>query len=191
MICLIGKRPILRIGPHHQVIGYDTEWIDRAIRRAAMAAGRDDFPCVEDITIGIVHYLENSCPLSLLPIEDLYVRIDRMLRRISCDAIADQLTVLSPPVTLSLASTLRELDFGFELGFFQQLHGQLEELHCYGVEKIKVVEVRDTVLQLRNQTRWTRNCDALATDILSFIETFNATHTKDSRAIRLTVEPIF
>jgi len=190
VICPIGKRPALLIGPHHQVIGYDTDWIRKAILRAAESAGRGDFPCIDDICIGIIHYLEHNCPLSLLPIEDLYIRIERMLRRIQCDAIADHLTVISPPITISLVSTMRELDFAFELGFFQQLQCELEELTSFGVEKIKITDVRDTVLMLYQRKRWTRKCDALATDILEFIDKYNSSHAENTRSTNLIVETI-
>ncbi len=188
MICPIGKRPALLIGTHHQVIGYDTTWIREAISRAAVSAGRSDFPCVDDICIGIIHYLEHSCPLSLLPIEDLYIRIERMLRRIQCDAIADHLTVISPPITISLANTMRDLDFAFELGFFQQLNCELEELTTYGVEQIKITDIRDTVLMLHQSKRWTRKCDALAADILGFIKNYNSKYSEPTRSVHLVLE---
>lgn len=172
MICPIGKRPALLIGPRHQVLSYDTSWIGRALRRAAVAAGRADFPCTDDLCVGIIHYLENNCPLNLLPIEDLYVRIERMLRRIELGAIADHLTVLSPPVTLSLMSTIKDTGFGFELGFYQALQTELEELRSYGVEKIRITDLRATVLHLRGQRRWTRNCTLLASEIETFIGRF-------------------
>ena len=71
MICLVGKLPVLQIG-RHQVAGYDTGWIDIALQRAAKSCDRSDFPFIDDIRDGILHYLEHKCPWRVLPIEDLF-----------------------------------------------------------------------------------------------------------------------
>ena len=86
MISLIGNRPALQIG-RHQVIDYDTACLSDALRRAAQAAEREDFPFVEDIRSGIVQYLETKCPLRLLPIADLFERMRKMLLKIGFESI--------------------------------------------------------------------------------------------------------
>ena len=78
MISLIGNRPALQIG-RYQVIDYDTEWLDDALRRAARAADHEDFPFVADIRSGIVKYLETKCPLKLLQLEDLLFKFGNTL----------------------------------------------------------------------------------------------------------------
>ena len=96
MISIIGNRPALQIG-RYQVIDYDTEWLDDALRRAARAADHEDFPFVADIRSGIVKYLETKCPLKLLPLEDLFERMRKMLVKIGCERIAEKLEPLAPP----------------------------------------------------------------------------------------------
>ncbi|MEM9080945.1 MAG: hypothetical protein AAGC74_09675 [Verrucomicrobiota bacterium] len=169
MICLVGNRPVLQIGKY-QIAGYDTEWIETALHRASVAADRDDFPFIEDIRDGIIHYLENKCPLRLLPIEDLYSRMRRMLERIGCSAIAEQLTILTPPVTLSLARTAHEMPQGFELGFFQKLRLEVDALHHLGTEEVHFTEIREATLILSGCKRWSPSCERLRHDILAFVE---------------------
>ena len=70
MISLNCNRPALQIG-RYQVIDYDTDWLDDALRRAAASAGHEEFPFVEEIRSGIVRYLETKCPLKLLQLEEL------------------------------------------------------------------------------------------------------------------------
>ena len=125
MICLVGKLPVLQVG-RHQVAGYGTEWIDVALHRAARSCDRADFPFINDIRDGILHYLEHKCPWRVLPLEDLFERMKRMLRRIGCDAIANNLNPLAPPITLSIARAAREAGNGFELVFFQKLQKEIE-----------------------------------------------------------------
>ena len=106
MICLVGKLPVLKIGSH-QVPVYGTEWIDRALARAAESANRADFPFIDDIRDGVLHYLEHKCPWRLLPIEDLFARMKRMLCRIGCEEIAKHLEPLAPPIKVSIARAAR------------------------------------------------------------------------------------
>ena len=51
-----------------------------------------------------------------------------MLRRIGCDAIADNLLPLAPPISLSVARAAREAGNGFELVFFQILQEEIDDL---------------------------------------------------------------
>ena len=169
MICLVGNRPVLQVG-NHQIVGYGVDWIEIALDRASVAADRDDFPFIEDIRDGIIHYLENKCPLRLLPIEDLYARMSRMLERIGCSAISDHLKILTPPVTLSLARTAKEMEPGFVLGFFQTLRAEVEALHQLGTEEVHFTDIKEAALILVGATRWNPDCDAFQRDILAFLE---------------------
>lgn len=169
MICLVGNRPVLQVGKH-QIVGYGVDWIETALNRASVAADRDDFPFIDDIRDGIIHYLEKKCPLRLLPIEDLFARMRRMLDKIGCSAIGDQLRILTPPVTLSLARTARELPAGFELGFFQTLRAEVDALHQLGTEELHFTEIREATLILVGSKRWNPACDAFQRDILDFLE---------------------
>ena len=169
MICLVGNRPVLQVG-NHQIVGYGVDWIETALNRASVAADRDDFPFIDDIRDGIIHYLENKCPLRLLPIEDLYARMSRMLERIGCTAISTQLKILTPPVTLSLARTAREIEAGFELAFFQKLGAEVDSLHLLGTEEVHFTEIREATLILVGAKRWNNTCASFQRDILAFLE---------------------
>jgi len=168
MICFIRKRPALQIG-RHQVIDYDTSWLGDALRRAAQAAEREDFPFVDDIRSGIETYLESRCPLQLLPIDELYGRMKRMLEKIGCEGIAEKLQPLAPPVTVSLQQAAAEVGSGFEIGFFSRLDADLRELRAAGVERIAAVGLRDCVLALCGSTDWDSGCDRLCSELSEFL----------------------
>ena len=187
MICLVGNRPVLQVG-NHQIVGYGTEWIETALSRASVAADRDDFPFIEDIRDGIVHYLENKCSLRLLPIEDLYARMQRMLERIGCSAIGDHLKMLTPPVTLSLARTAREIPLGFELGFYQRLRNELNALHQLGTEEIHFTEIREATLLLVGSKRWNSSCERFQNDILNFLEKIAEQNSTPQSQLLLTLD---
>ncbi len=167
MISLIGNRPALQVG-RHQVIDYDTAWLDDAIRRAAIAADHRDFPFVQDIRSGITLYLETKCPLKLLHLEDLFERVRRMLVKIGCKRIADQLRPLAPPVTVSLVHAAMEAGNGFELVFFHTLRHELAELKQAGAEEIRFTGLREASLILRGSEKWDKRCEALLREIHDF-----------------------
>src|ERR1035437_10265705 len=169
MISLIGNRPALQIG-RYQVIDYGTGWLDDALQRAALAAEREDFPFVADIRGGIVKYLETKCPLKLLPLEDLYDRMRRMLIKIGCESIAENLVQLAPPVTVPLVRAALEARNGYELAFFATLRQELRELRAAGAEELRFTGLRESALILRGAAKWNKPCEILLTEIQDFLQ---------------------
>ena len=190
MICIVGNRPVLQIG-RHQVSGYGTEWLRESIILGAEAAEREDFPFIEDLLEGILHYLENKCPLRVITIEELHSRMRRMLERIGCDAIARTLPLISPPVTLSLIRAAKEAGNGFELAFFNRIHDEIEELRMHGVKELRFTGTRDCVKMLRGVDRWTPPCEQLHEEIMTFLQTHGHSSLPDQREIRLNLPPKF
>ena len=168
MIALIGNRPILQVG-HHQVHDYDTHWLGDALKRAAAAAEREDFPFLDEIRQGIEEYLETKCSLQLLPIDSLYERVRKMLEKIGCEIIAERLETLAPPVTICLENTARESGGCFELAFFQRLRGEIEELRLAGAEELHFTRLRESVQYLTGNEKWSRECERLEQEITAFL----------------------
>lgn len=172
MISFIGNRPALQIG-RHQVIDYDTAWLDDALRRAALAAGLEDFPFVADIRGGVIQYLETKCPLKLLPIDELFDRMRKMLVTIGCGNIAGKLQPLAPPVTVSLVRAAKEAGSGFELAFFEMLRAELRELKQAGAEEIRFTGLRESSMILRGTEKWNKQCELLLTEVESFLQAWH------------------
>jgi len=178
VISLIGNRPALQIG-RYQVIDYDTAWLDSALRRAARAAEHEDFPFVDDIRSGIVKYLETRCPLKLLPLDELYDRMRRMLVKIGCQKIAEKLEPLAPPVTVSLVRAAMEAGNGFELAFFEMLRAELCDLRAAGAEEIRFTGLRESALILRGTSKWNKQCQILLSEIEAFLRNWDRHEAAD------------
>lgn len=187
MISLIGNRPALQIG-RYQVIDYDTAWLDDALRRAARAADHEDFPFVEDIRCGVERYLETKCPLKLLPLDDLYERMRKMLVKIGCGRIAEKLEPLAPPVTVSLVRAAMEAGNGFELAFFETLRSELGELRAAGAEEIRFTGLRESTMILRGTEKWNKQCGSLLSEIEAFIRNWDREPPEEDQATHLCVE---
>jgi hypothetical protein len=187
MICLVGKLPVIQIG-RHQIPAYGTDWIDTALARAAESANRADFPFIDDIRDGVLHYLEHKCPWRMLPIEDLFERIKRMLCRIGCEAIADHLQPLAPPLTVSVARAAKDAGNGFELLFFQMLQEEIDDLRTRGAEDFHFTDIRECSLLLRGSRVWTPRCKKLHQEILAFLQNFAQQPIPSCRKIHLTID---
>lgn len=169
MISFIGNRPALQIGPH-QVLDYDTAWLEDALRRAARAADHEDFPLVAEIRNGVDLYLENQCSLRLLHLGDLFERMRKMLVKIGCERIAEKLEPLAPPLTVSLVEAARSAGNGFELAFFETVRAELSQLREAGAEDIRFTGLRESALILRGKSKWGRQCEILLAEISSFLD---------------------
>lgn len=187
MISIIGNRPALQIG-RFQVIEYDTAWLDSALERAARAADHEDFPFVTDIRSGVVQYLETKCPLKLLPLEDLFSRMRKMLVKIGCERIAEKLEPLAPPVTVSLVHSAMEAGNGFELAFFETLRFELSDLRAAGAEEIRFTGLRESTMILRGATKWNKHCEALYTEIYTFISAWDSDQLRSDKLLSLCLE---
>lgn len=187
MISLIGTRPAIQVG-RYQVIHYDTSWLGTALRRAASAAEREDFPFVDEIRLGIEQYLETKCPLRLLPLSDLYERMRHMLVRIGCESIADKLEPLAPPVTLSLVHFAKSAGNGFELAFFSHLRDELAHLREAGAEDVRFTGLRDAAQVLCAADKWDSRCEQVLFEIRSFLGKLDREHQHFRRPLRLQVD---
>jgi hypothetical protein len=181
MICLAGNLPPLKVG-RQKVIGYETDWIDLALRRAAHAGGQHDCPFLEEISRGVLHYLEKHSSLQLFPIETLYERMRGMLRKIGCQEIADHLAPLAPPITVSLVGPARQAGQGSVKTFFQILNEELQLLHHSGAELVHFCDVEESIRLLGGDPKHLRR------KIRTFCEGQHGVSVPH-RQLQLTLEP--
>lgn len=187
LIALIGNRPAIQIG-NYRVDNYDTSWLGAALRRAATAADREDFPMLDEIRQGIEEYLESHCTQKQLSLVSLYDRVRKMLERIGCQIIAEKLEPLAPPITLSLKAAAHNAGNGFELAFFEFLRNELSTLRSAGAEEIHFVDLRESVQLLRNAEKWNKSCDHLMAEIRDFLEALNNDKAAKHRKLRFDLD---
>jgi hypothetical protein len=168
VISFIGNRPALQVGTH-QVLDYDTAWLEDALRRAARAADHEDFPLVSEIRHGVELYLEHKCALRLLHLGELFERMRKMLVKIGCERIAEKLEPLAPPLTVSLIHAANAAGNGFELAFFENIRAEISALRDAGAEDIRFIGLRESTLILRGEGKWNRRCDSLHAEIQAFL----------------------
>ena len=188
MICLSGNLPPLKVG-RQKVVGYQTDWIERALARAAEAGGHQDCPFLECISEGVLHYLQHHCTFQLFPIEALYDRMRGMLRKIGCPDIADHLAPLAPPVTVSLVGPARLAGPKAKETLFEILNEEIRLLQQSGAELIRFCDLDAGVQILHDDPDDLESALNLKHEITVFLE--ERQHPVDSphRALSLTLEP--
>ena len=189
MICIVGNLPVLQVG-RHQVTGYSTHWIRKAIEQAAKRTQQEDFAFTEDIYEGVIHYLENKCSLRVLKIEDLYKRISHMLSRIGYGSIANALISMAPPVTISLERAARNAGDGFELAFFKELQDELFELKRAGATDVYFSHVEECVYILKQANSWNHACSELEADIIDWLDKVGTRPQRQGHRIRACLQKL-
>jgi len=144
-------------------------WLSEALHEAASNAHISEFPIAQHIREGIAHYLENDCPLTQLPIEDLFSKIRHMLKRIGFDHVAEKLQTVAPPITISLVNVASQIDPGFEIAFFLKLREEVSNLRSHGAAVVSFEDLEQCVLLLKQRKKWTKACTVLENEIVSFV----------------------
>jgi hypothetical protein len=93
----------------------------------------------------------------------------KMLMKIGCVKIADELKPLAPPLTLSLVESANEAGNGFELAFFERLRAEIGELREAGAEKIHFTGLRESSLILQGSTKWNKHCERMLGEMDAFL----------------------
>jgi len=174
VIAFTGNRPVLQVG-RHQVTHYDTAWLLEALQRAAADADLEGFPCLDEIGQGVEHYLESTCPLRLMTVDQLHQRVRKMLEAVGCASIAESLRPFAPPVTISLVHTARQSGSGFELAFFETIRGEVTELRREGAASIRFVDHREAVLIVVGREDWDHACQRLLDELSGFLHDLDCT----------------
>lgn len=137
------------------------------------AADRDDFPFVDEICQGIFHYLENKCPLRMMPLPALYDKMRRMLEQIGCETIATQLKPLAPPVHVCLLRLIQEHDCSFEMALYPLLRKEIDELYAAGANEIRFLHIKECAMHIRGVEKWDKASQALYQEINTFLKSYD------------------
>ncbi len=167
MICLPNQLPLLKYGDH-EVVHYESRWLRDSIRAAAEKAGHDDWWFASDIARAVIEYLRERFPSATITIDQLYDKIERVLKFMGWKDIAAELEAKPPPLRISLVE-IADLADRYELEFFRLLKRRLGDLSITGSQQIQVYGLRPAVKRLRAAKRWSSHCDTLRSEIVHFV----------------------
>ena len=171
MICFSSKLPVLQVGSH-QLKNYETEWIFLAIEMALENSDTGNAFVAEHIYGGLLHYLQNECPWTLLKIENLYDKMEALLGKIGFSHL-ESLPRLCPAIRISVLKQLEQLDCPIEMVLLQTIQDELGKLAQYGAQEVILDDTVEAINILIPGKKWTKHCQLLHDELVNLQESYN------------------
>ena len=167
MICLKDNLPVIQLATG-QAVAFEREWLVRSLASAAARAGYEKWWLADHVAESVTTYLRDENQVNVLPVERLTTAVQSVLQVIGYGEIAQHFVPAPPRVRVSLAELAREAGTGYELAFFAMLGRRIQELcqdrHCC----FELLDLEVCVKLLRSRKAWSRDCDTLRAEIVSF-----------------------
>jgi len=170
MIALADGLPLVQL-EDGQVVAFQREWLHRALGQAAYKAGYQNWWLAEHVAESVTAYLSLQFQENVVSVHRLTKAVQSVLQVIGYAEIAPLFAPGHPGVRLSLMELAEEAGTGYELVFFNRLRSTLQSMLDGGASYFEVIELIPCVKYLRAKKSWSRDCDALQAEIVSFIRT--------------------
>ena len=169
MIATVDGLPLVRL-KDGRASAFQTQWVHRALVRAATQAGYQNWWPAGHVAETLAQYLREQHEGSAVSVEHLERLLGDALQAVGYGEIAPFLELGHPAERLNLMEVLHE-GGGYELHFFYRLRDRLREIIRTGTTEVDLVGLAPCVRKLRTRKNWTRACDALREEIVSFVRT--------------------
>lgn len=173
MIALADGMPLVRLDDG-RVIRFEPAWIFRALWKAAAKAGYQKWWMASYAVEAAVHHLRTGYPRNTVSVEQMKRLLCDILQVTGYGEIAPHLELGQPGERLDLVDLAKEAGAGYELAFFNRLRERLQTLIGSGTTDVDLVGLAPCVKKLRSRKLWTRECDDLQEEIVSFVRTQTA-----------------
>lgn len=168
MVAFKEEYPYLR-AESGQLFEFDQRWLRQELTRAADRAGYPSWWLTDHITESIAFYLRLRNDETFVAIKQLAQTVQYVLKVIGYKEIGPHFSPTPPPVSISLFELAIAAGDAYELAFFEALGRQLELLRETRVDAVRFVALQPAVKHLRGTRVWTRACDSLRSEIVSFV----------------------
>ena len=152
-----------------QLFEFDRSWLREAITRAANDAGYPSWWLTDHVTESIAFYLRLRNDENFVAFNQLSQTVRYVLKVIGYKEIIPHFSPAPPPVTISLFEIAYTASAGYELAFFDMLSRRLDLLLQTHVTSVLLIALNPCVKHLRGTRVWSRSCDVLRAEIVSFV----------------------
>lgn len=168
MIAFLDQLPLVQLGSG-QTVAFERDWLLRSLATAARKAGLPQWWLAQHVAESVTHYLRTQSEMNVVTVERLQKAVESVLQVIGYAEVGRHFRVGRPAPRVSLVELAREAGSGYELAFFDALGRRIQDLlrdenghfELYGLERC--------VKMLRSRKSWSRGCDALRAEIVSFV----------------------
>jgi len=168
MICLKDNLPVIQLASG-QAIAFESEWLVRSLAQAAARAGYAKWWLAQHVAESVTSYLRDHECVNVLPVERLTSAVQSVLQVIGYGEIAPHFVPAPPRVQVSLVELAREAGSGYEMAFFLQLARRIQSLCQENHSCFELLGLEPCVKLLRARKTWSRDCDVLRAEIVSFV----------------------
>lgn len=174
MICLKDNLPVIQLASG-QAIAFERDWLVRSLAQAAARAGYAKWWLAAHVAESVTEFLREQTELNVLPVERLTAAVRSVLQVIGYGEIGEHFAPAPPRVQVSLVELARAAGSGYEMAFFEMLGRRLRELCREPGGYFELLGLEPCVKLLRARKTWSRDCDALRTEIVSFAREHSGT----------------
>jgi hypothetical protein len=178
MISLKDNLPVIQL-PSGQVIAFECEWLVRSLVLAASRAGYANWWLASHVAVSVTDYLRDQTQMNVLPVEQLTTAVQSVLQVIGYAEVGRHFVPAPPRVQVSLLELAREAGSGYELAFFDKLGRRIQELCREKNSCFELLGLEPCVKLLRSRKIWSRDCEVLRTEIVSFAREQTGTAAAD------------
>jgi hypothetical protein len=167
MIAFRDNLPLIEM-PNGEAVAFERDWLVRSLARAAHHAGYEKWWLAEHVAESVTAFLRDQQTVTVLAIEKLTSAVQSVLQVIGYGEIGRYFVPTPPRVQISLLELARAADTGYELAFFEILGRRIHELAGEKNAHFELVGLEPCVKLLRSRKTWSRDCDALRAEIVTF-----------------------
>ncbi len=167
MIAFIDDLPVIQLATG-QAIAFERDWLVRSLAHAAERAGYGKWWLAEHVAESVTSYLRDQRTLTVLPVEQLTKAVQSVLQVIGYAEVGQHFVPAPHKVRVSLVELAKEAGTGYELAFFDVLGRRIQELLREKNAHFELLGLEPCVKLLRARKVWSRDCDALREEIVSF-----------------------
>lgn len=178
MIALKDNLPVIQLATG-QVIAFERDWLVRSLAQAAARAGYVKWWLAGHVAESVTAYLHDQQEMNVLPVDQLSRAVQAVLQVIGYAEVAQHFVPAAPRVLVSLVELAREAGSGYELAFFEKLGRRIQELCREKNCCFELLGLEPCVKLLRARKTWSRDCDALRNEIVSFAREQTGTAAAD------------
>ncbi|HEY2342338.1 MAG TPA: hypothetical protein VGH90_04875 [Chthoniobacteraceae bacterium] len=167
MIAFLDGLPLIQLA-NGQAVAFEREWLIESLTRAARKAGYEEWWLAEHVAESVAYYLRGQREWNVIPVERLGRAVQSAVEVIGYGDIARHFEPGQPRVRVSLLELARHAGECYELGFFEALGRRIWELVREQRCDFCLQDLEPCVKWLRGRKVWSRDCDALQAEIVSF-----------------------
>lgn len=167
MIALKDNLPVIQLASG-QAIAFERDWLIRALSQAAHRAGYDKWWLAGHVAESVTSYLRDQKEVAMLSVENLTKAVQSVLQVIGYGEVGRHFIPGPATVQVSLVELARAAGAGYELAFFAHLGSRIAQLFAERSFYFELHGLEQCVKLLRARKVWSRDCDALRAEIVSF-----------------------